>query len=447
LIKSGEIRMRAPLLDACFAPRELLAVGDSTAPVNDDGRFGKLMLILGDGRRVSLRRAVTIGTARDNDLQIEDDHASRRHCVIEPHERRVVVRDLESTNGTLLNGVRVSQAELRPGTLLTLGSTRLRVMRDDAMEVSILGNSQPIVQLRQEVTRLASAPLPVLIQGETGTGKELVARALHDQSGRRGQFVPVNCGSIPRELIESELFGHERGAFTGASARRRGLFQEADAGTLFLDEIGELPELLQTRLLRALETGVVRPVGAMRDVHVHVRVVAATHVDLERAVETSRFRRDLYYRLEGARLTTPPLRTRREDIPLLAQQMLDEQLALGFRCKLSPAAMEALQEHTWPGNVRELKNVLRRAATLGGAVLEPQDLMLDIARRRPGDPERVEIGGRTYQEIERDILVRTLRRCQGNQRAAAAELDMARSSLNDKLRRYGVDPASMKSDL
>jgi DNA-binding NtrC family response regulator len=311
------------------------------------------------------------------------------------------------------------------------------------MEVTILGDSVAMEQLRREVTRLASAPLPVLIQGETGTGKELVARALHDQSGRRGQFVPVNCGSIPRDLIESELFGHERGAFTGANSRRRGLFQEADAGTLFLDEIGELPELLQTRLLRALENGVVRPVGAARDVHVHVRVVAATHVNLERAVDCGRFRSDLYYRLEGARLITPPLRARPEDIPMLAQQILDEQRALGFRCRLSTAAMVALQAHSWPGNVRELKNVLRRAAALGGAVLEPQDLTLDVARR-PDDAERVDIGGRTLQEIERDVLVRTLRRCQGNQRAAAAELGMARSSLNDKLRKYGV--TGMKRD-
>jgi DNA-binding NtrC family response regulator len=435
--------MGAPLLDACFAPRELLAVGESTAPMNDDGRFGKLMLILANGRHVSLRHAVTLGTALDNDVQLQDDHASRRHCVIEPIEGRIVVRDLASTNGTHVNGVRVSHAELRPGTLLTLGSTRLRVALDDASEVTILGDSPAIERLRQEVTRLAGAPLPVLIQGETGTGKELVARALHDQSGRRGQFVPVNCGSIPRDLIESELFGHERGAFTGANSRRRGLFQEADAGTLFLDEIGELPELLQTRLLRALETGVVRPVGGARDVHVHVRVVAATHVDLEGAVDNGRFRRDLYYRLEGARLITPPLRARPEDIPLLAQRILDEQLALGFRCRLSAAALRALQAHSWPGNVRELKNVLRRAAALGGAVLEPHDMALDVTRR-PADAERVEIGGRTYQEIERDVLVRTLRRFQGNQRAAAAELNLARSSLNDKLRRYGV--TGMKKD-
>jgi DNA-binding NtrC family response regulator len=285
----------------------------------------------------------------------------------------------------------------------------------------------------------------VLICGETGTGKELVARALHQQSGRRGGFVPVNCGSIPRELVESELFGHERGAFTGAAARRHGLFQEADGGTLFLDEIGELPAALQPRLLRVLETGVVRPVGADREVRVDVRVLAATHVDLREAVNVGRFRRDLYYRLAAAVVATPPLRARREDIGPLARRILDEEPGA---CRLSEGALRALEAHSWPGNVRELRNVLRRAAALHGSLLQADDLMLcidpmaneEVARYGASDDDGdlVRIDGRAYLDIERDVLARTIERHRGNKRAAANALQIPKSTLCDKARRYGL---------
>jgi DNA-binding NtrC family response regulator len=293
--------------------------------------------------------------------------------------------------------------------------------------------------------------LPVLICGETGTGKELVARALHDQSGRRGEFVPVNCGSIPKELVETELFGHERGAFTGAGTRKAGLFQQADGGTLFLDEIGELPDVLQTRLLRALENGVVRPVGATREALVNVRVVAATHVDLEKAVADGRFRRDLYYRLAAAIITTPPLRARRSDIPLLVDRILRDEAGGSGQCRLSAAAMGAVMEHTWPGNVRELKNVLRRATALGGGrVIEPADLKLaPLPPSAQGegldDEEQLRLIGQTFEQIEREVLLRTLKRCSGNQRAASEALGIPRSTLNDKLRRYGVETGSRRA--
>ena len=422
------------------APREELKV--RTAPVDDDGRFGRMALILPDGRRVALEQPTVIGSGEDVDVRLDDPCISRRHCVIEPSAERVLVRDLGSTNGTLLNGVRVPTAELRPGIMLTLGTTRLRVAMDTKVDAEIVGESTPMQRMRAEIARLAAVPLPVLVLGETGTGKELVARALHDQSGRRGQFVPVNCGSLPRELIESEMFGHERGAFTGAEVRRKGFFQEADGGTLFLDEVGELPEALQTRLLRALESGVVRPVGATRESTVNVRVVAATHVNLERAVATGQFRRDLYYRLNVATIRTPSLRTRRSDIPLLIERILQDEAAIGHRCRLSGDAMGALMEHPWPGNVRELKNVLRRAAAMGGSVLAIEDLKLgDLLLT--GDDESVSISGQTYEQIEKEVLSRTVRRCNGNQRAASVELDMPRSTLNDKLRRYGIEPRAM----
>jgi two-component system C4-dicarboxylate transport response regulator DctD len=337
----------------------------------------------------------------------------------------------------------VPTAELRPGLVLTLGNTRLRVAMDTKVDAEIVGESAPMQKMRIEIGRLAAVPMPVLVLGETGTGKELVARALHDQSGRRGQFIAVNCGSLPKDLVESEMFGHERGAFTGADERRLGFFQAADNGTLFLDEIGELPELLQTRLLRVLESGVVRPVGATKETTVNVRVVAATHVDLERAAQLGEFRADLYFRLAAAKIDTPPLRSRRSDIPLLVDRVLQDEAALGHRCRVSTDAMGALMEHAWPGNVRELKNVLRRAAALGSGVIAPEDLQLGESWMG-GAGELMALTGQTFEQLEKEILERAVRRCDGNQRAASLELDMPRSTLNDKLRRYRIDPKELR---
>ncbi|MDB4970131.1 MAG: Response regulator of zinc sigma-54-dependent two-component system [Myxococcales bacterium] len=424
------------------APRRELQV--KTAPVDDDGRFGRLALILPNGERVSISEALTIGTAEDVDVRIDDPSISRRHCVVEPRDEQVVVRDLGSTNGTQVNGVRVPFADLKPSTVITLGMTRIRVVMDTKIDAEIIGESPAMIKLRADITRLAGIFLPTLILGETGTGKELVARALHDQSGRRGSFVAVNCGSVPKELVESELFGHERGAFTGANARRAGLFQEADGGTLFLDEIGELPLALQTRLLRVLESGMVRPVGATREEHVQVRIIAATHVNLDRAVADGKFRRDLLYRLNAAVIHTPALRTRRTDIALLVDRLLQDEAAQGHRCQLSDEAMTALLHHAWPGNVRELKNVVKRAAAMGGSTLYPHDLKLGSTVLTGGD-DTVTIAGQTMEQIVKEVLSRTVRRCHGNQRAASVELAMPRSTLNDKLRRYGIDlPANVR---
>jgi two-component system NtrC family response regulator len=304
-------------------------------------------------------------------------------------------------------------------------------------ESPIVGESEPMQRLRRRIEVLAATDLPVLVAGETGTGKELVALALHRQSGRRGAFVPLNCGSIPKDLVESELFGHERGAFTGATARRAGVFQEADGGTLFLDEIGELPPALQPRLLRALESGVVRPVGCDREVAVDVRVVAATHVDLQAAVAAGRFREDLYYRLAAAVLATPPLRARAADVALLCRHILDE---LPGHCRITERAVERLAAHRWPGNVRELKNVLRRAAAIGGPLIDHLDVEIDPPVRSGDDDAGalLRVDGRSYLELEREILERTLRRFHGNKRAAADALKIPKSTLCDKVRRYGI---------
>jgi DNA-binding NtrC family response regulator len=347
----------------------------------------------------------------------------------------VRVRDLESTNGTWVNGLRVTTAELTPGAVLTLGRTQLRVAVADDRTPTLVGDSEPMKKLRDLIATYAPTELAVLIIGETGTGKELVARAVHERSGRKGAFIALNCGSIPKDLVESELFGHLAGAFTGASSLCRGVFAEADDGTLFLDEIGELPLSLQTRLLRVLEVGTIKPVGADKEVKVNVRVVAATHVDLGAAAGRGHFRSDLYYRLAAALLETPPLRARPSDMRALAERFLDAD-APGYR--LTDAAIERLQLHSWPGNVRELKNVLSRAVALHGPVIDAQHLVIESAR--PADAhEVVPIGGRPYTEIERDVLERAIRRFGGNKRAAAESLRIPKSTLCDKARRYGID--------
>ena len=420
------------------APRSELPLdgtGASTEPAPLDRRPARrLVLRLPDGREVALEGKLTVGQSSQNQVVLRDERISRRHCAIELAAGGVRVRDLDSTNGTFVNGMRVSSAELTVGGTLRLGRTQLRIAVAQDESPSLVGDSEPMKRLRGLIGQYAPTELPVLIVGETGTGKELVARARPEQSGRTGQFIAVNCSSIPKDLVESELFGHERGAFTGASAPRKGVFQEADGGTLFLDEIGELPLALQPRFLRALETGVVRPVGADREVTVHVRVLAATHVDLQAAVARGGFRQDLYYRLAAAVLETPALRTRPSDLAGLAERFLDAD-SPGNR--LTDAALARLAEHAWPGNVRELRNVLRRASALHGPIIDAQHLVMESPL--PGAiAEQMPVEGRPYLEIERDVLERALRRCGGNKRAAALALQIPKSTLCDKARRYGL---------
>jgi two-component system response regulator PilR (NtrC family) len=259
--------------------------------------------------------------------------------------------------------------------------TENRVLRGEALGESgrygLVGRSLAMQRLRALIEKVAATPSSVLITGESGTGKEVVARAIHRLSPRAdGPFVVVNCGALPESLMESELFGHEKGAFTGATSAKPGLFRAAHGGTLFLDEIGELPLPLQVKLLRTLQEKAVRPVGGEKELPVDVRVLAATNKNLEEEVREGRFRQDLFYRLNVIRVEMPPLRARREDIPLLAQHFLEKHAALvGERRTLSPAALRRLLELDFPGNVRELENLIERGATLAsGEVIEPADL-------------------------------------------------------------------------
>ncbi|MBX3205711.1 MAG: sigma 54-dependent Fis family transcriptional regulator [Labilithrix sp.] len=329
------------------------------------------------GRRVAIHAgSARIGTAEGCDLKLTDRTASRVHCELRVRPRAVLVRDAGSTNGTFCEGLRVVEAEVPAGATLRVGASAVRVEIGDEpafVEVSsrtsfgdLVGASLDMRRLYAMLERVAPTDATVLVQGETGTGKDVVARSIHGASKRAGgPFVPIDCGAIPETLFESELFGHVRGAFSGALSDRKGVLEEADGGTLFLDEIGELPLALQAKLLRAIETRSVRRVGTNGVKPVDVRVIAATNRPLSRAVNEGLFREDLYYRLAVVEVQIPPLRARREDVATLATHFFHQ---LGGRGELPPSFAASLAQRSFPGNARELKNHVERAMMLGTIV-------------------------------------------------------------------------------
>ncbi len=304
----------------------------------------------------------------------------------------------------------------------------------------LIGQSEAMSGLRKQLERIARSQASVLVNGESGTGKELVAKAIHHQSSRRDQaFIPVNCAGIPYELMESEFFGHESGAFTGAKQARKGLFAEADGGTLLLDEIGEMPLALQAKLLRVLQEGQIKPVGADHEVPVDVRVLAATHVDLVKAVQEGDFREDLYYRLETLTLNVPPLRERGEDIELLAMHFLREAAARHSRgfLRLSEVTSQVLADYPFPGNVRELASAMERAVTFcDGDTVQPEHLPVRIRKREAGVV--AQSNGRdsdniaqwpTLDQVQQEYVGQVIAAVEGNKRRAAQILGINRRTL------------------
>jgi DNA-binding NtrC family response regulator len=399
---------------------------------------------------------ISVGTVKGNDLVLADPTVSRHHLVIRAEDGGFHLRDLGSTNGTVVAGCRVETAWIAPGTTLRLGETTVQfapleeeveVRLSDAERFGrVLGRSPAMRRLFEMLSRIAPTDTTILIEGETGTGKELVAEAIHAASTRAGgPFQVVDCGAIPRTLIESELFGHERGAFTGASDARVGAFEATAGGTLFLDEIGELPLDMQPKLLRALEQRTIRRIGAETSVRLDVRVVAATHRDLRREVNRGAFRSDLFYRLNVVRVCVPPLRDRREDIPLLASAFWDDLASDG---EMPPELLEALCTQDWPGNVRELKNALERSILVGdpammrafveevsappaGPTLAPEIYDSSLAFRAAKE--------RGVARWEREYVLELIRRHEGNVSAAARAARMDRNHLSDLLTRHGVE--------
>jgi DNA-binding NtrC family response regulator len=349
----------------------------------------KLVVVAGpdEGREIALERATRIGSGAGCAFQLSDSAVSREHAVVSALAGKIAVKDLGSRNGTFLGVTRISDAEVPIGALLTLGNTTIAVQpRMHVREVAptserefgpLYGESVAMREVFAILARVAPTDATVLIEGESGTGKELVARAVHEASARVGKpYVVFDCAAVPRDLAESELFGHKRGAFSGAVEDRAGAFQAAHGGTICLDEIGELPLELQPKLLRALETGEIRRVGSDELKKVDVRVVAATNRELGAEARRGTFRADLLYRLDVVRVRMPPLRHRPDDIAGLCARLLRGKLAPGD--EVGGDNLRKLMSYSWPGNVRELRNMLERAVALAPKPARFADLVFNL---------------------------------------------------------------------
>ena len=401
---------------------------------------------------------VSIGTADGNDLQLTDPAVSRHHCAVAVVPRGYQLSDLGSTNGTIVAGITVDRALVQPGAVVELGQTRLRFdIGDDRVREPLaveerwgraLGRSPAMRRIFALLPRLAATDTTLLLEGETGTGKSLLAEVLHDASPRRDRpFVVVDCGAIPPTLIESELFGHEKGAFTGAHAARRGVFEAADGGTVFLDEIGELPLEMQPKLLRALEDRMVRRVGATDVIRLDVRVIAATNRDLRQEVNRGRFRSDLLYRLNTVRVRVPPLRERRDDIGVLAGHFWTQFANDPHAAPPADLLIDWLRRD-WPGNVRELRSAVERAVLLDDPTIWAEiSTTLAVPDPVPPPPTAIDFDDaasfrvakeRAVAAWERAYVRELVRRHDGNLSRAARAARMDRNHLRELLRRHGV---------
>ncbi len=418
--------------DAITGARDAIGRTEPVLALSEETERVSLLVGRGaDARRLPLHgRPVTIGAHRGLDLTLVDRAVSGRHARIEPSEGGWLIRDLGSRNGTYVDGVATLLARIGPGTRIRLGRTDLFVLargeRGDARDGGMIAVSPAMIDVLETVERYARLPWPVLVLGETGAGKEGIARAVHRRSGRRDRpFVTLNAAELSESLVESELFGHEKGAFTGAQTQHRGVFEQADRGTLFLDEIGELPLSMQARLLRVLETGEIRRVGTEATTRVDVRLLCATHRDLGAMVQAGTFREDLYYRVARLPVFVPPLRERPEDVgPLIEHFLEGAREILGTRTLTEPA-LSALRAHPWPGNVRELRNAIEAAAARTAGIIDVSDVdaVLRVGRRASAPP------------ASPAGLALVLKKHANNQTQAARELGVARSTLRDRLAR------------
>jgi transcriptional regulator with GAF, ATPase, and Fis domain len=401
-----------------------------------------------------------LGTHQNTDLRLTDKGVSRYHLELQLRSDGLKVTDLDTTNGTFQGSTRIGSVTLNGAARLKLGTnTEVEISPAD-VPVTIggfegekfgqaIGGSKPMKELFGLLDRVSATEATVLLEGETGTGKELLAEAVHLRSPRRERpFVVVDCGALPRDLIGSELFGHVRGAFTGALNNKRGLIEEADGGTLFLDEVGELPLDLQPQLLRALEKREVRPIGEVRARKVNIRVIAATNKSLSEEVRNGKFREDLFFRLAVVRAQVPPLRKRREDIPLLVRNFLIDLKREDFQ--LSSDVLAQLMAHDWPGNIRELRNIVERGLSLDSGSLPLEvagsvgELTGDAADYSGGMHKDVlskpfkEAKGLLVESFEREYLTHLLARHNGNISRAALEAGIDRNYIHRLVKKYNI---------
>ncbi|MHB8784441.1 MAG: sigma 54-interacting transcriptional regulator [Desulfobacteria bacterium] len=449
----------------------------------------RLSVTISNGMTVEVRlgqKEVKIGRGHEADLQLPDPSVSRLHAKVFRVGLQYFLADLRSRNGTHADGKRITQLALEDGRMFQVGPFRIHFHRPvsgpsageeptvppgtasavtDFIEAEpirvpkrtgaptatgetpfgLIGGSAHVRKLVATIRRVAASDVPVLIEGETGSGKELVARGIHDASARRERpFIVVNCGAISPDLIESELFGHEKGAFTGATAQRKGAFELANSGTIFLDEIGELPVSLQPKLLRALEQKEVKRVGGNDLLLADVRILAATNRNLREEIARKTFREDLYFRIGAITVPIPPLRDRREDVAPIARHFLSGMGNATFRTvpALSPSALDALISHDWPGNVRELRNAIQRAVVMAeSGELTGPDFSFLRQSAKPGSETESPSGLSRWEQAERTNILGELARQMGNKTKTARELGIAKSTLFEKLKKYGIRTA------
>jgi DNA-binding NtrC family response regulator len=397
-----------------------------------------------------LKSWVVIGQDAGCTLAVTDPQTSPRHARIELNENKWTLKDLRSEHGTWLNDTRISEAFLEPGDWIRIGQTELQFNTNKPAESCFPIRSKNILwdEVLQSLDHVARTDHPVLLLGPSGTGKDVIAQAIHKQSRRHlAPFISVNCSALTETLVESELFGHIKGSFTGAIADRKGAFEAARGGTLFLDEIGDLPQSLQAKLLRALENQEVRPVGSDRVVKTDVRVIAATHQNLHEKIRDGSFRSDLFFRLNVVTVMLPSLCHRVEDFEDLLYHF-----CRNMRVRFSIDAIQRLKQHEWPGNIRELRNLVARASALyprqsieihhierliGPLLFESANT--DEGHESPSVPMPV------IKEIEKQMILKRLKSNRGNQRRTALDLGMPKSTLHDRIRAYGIDPVHFKT--
>ncbi len=447
---------------------ELLKLDDTPEVVS----LRKCQLVVTEGpsrgKKIPLNKnLIKIGKRESNDLVVSDKTVSRNHMEIEYSSDSFLLRDLGSTNGTYLNGSKVKEAYLSPGDIIKVGNTTLEfVAFDEKIKIEpsdreqygeMVGKSRKMRQIFSILEKISPTHATVIIEGETGTGKDLVARAIHENSLRKDKpFVVFDCSAVAPNLIESELFGHEKGSFTGAVKARRGAFEAANGGTIFLDEIGELTSELQPKLLRALEQREVKRVGSNVPIKIDVRVVCATNRNLRKEIEEGRFREDLYYRLSVVKVMLPSLRDRPDDIPPLVEHFLmksaynkNEDGSLKVT-RVEDDALKMLSRYGWPGNIRELANVMERVSSFveGDSMGKPQ-LDFIFAEMSHGEErtERMDVDTdipfkdakqHIVEQFEKEYLAELLQRHNHNLSKAAREAEIDRKHLRNLLKKYGI---------